>query len=127
MSAKRSILAVALAVILVFAGSAFGEIGENLTGNYQGTFIGDDYGWFKVDVNPDGSITGTVHSNVSYLDMEVQGTCDFNGECEFMTTGYELVPYYFLGKIDFMNRLIGKWAYSDQSGRGSFYGIIQRE
>lgn len=127
MFARMKTVVCALAVIIVFAGVSFAAIDNSLTGSYRGTFIGDDYGSFMVDVSPDGSITGIVHSNVSFLDMDVLGSCAFGGECEFRTTGENAFPLYFLGKIDFMNRLIGKWSYTDNSGRGSFYGMIQTD
>jgi hypothetical protein len=127
MRGKGRSIALAAAALLVFAGASLAGIDGRLTGNYRGTFIGDDYGWFLIDVNADGSITGIVHSNVSFKDMEVAGTCAVNGEVEFTTAGEDAVPLYFLGKIDFMNRFIGKWSYTDHSGRGSFYGMIQRE
>ncbi|MDO9507933.1 MAG: hypothetical protein Q7I97_01100 [Thermovirgaceae bacterium] len=117
----------ALAAVLVFAGASFAAAYSSPTGNYRGTFIGDDYGSFLVDVNPDGSITGVVHSNVSFMDMEVTGTCAPDGDCDFTTVGNEAIHFYFLGKIDFMNRFIGKWAYLDNSARGSFYGMIQKD
>jgi len=127
MVARGKIMAALLAMAFVFSGTAFASVGEELVGNYRGTFIGDDYGSFLVDVGPDGTITGTVHSNVSYLDMEVKGTCAPNGDCEFVTEGEGALPFYFMGRIDFMNRFIGKWSYTDHSGRGSFYGMIQKE
>ena len=127
MFVRIRIIVCALAVVIFFSGVSSAAIDNRLTGNYRGTFIGDDYGSFMVDVNPDGSITGIVHSNVSFLDMEVSGTCSFDGACEFTTVGEGSYPFYFLGKIDFMNRFIGKWSYSDDSGRGSFYGMIQQD
>jgi len=127
MRGKAISFAIAAAAVLLFAAAAFADIDGSLTGSYRGTFIGEDYGWFLIEVNPDGSITGIVHSNVSFKDMEVKGTCAVNGDVEFTTIGEDSVPFYFLGKIDFMNRFIGKWSYTDHSGRGSFYGMIQRE
>ena len=100
---------------------------SSYTGTYRGTFIGDEYGWFGVEVEPGGTISGTVHSNVALVDLEVQGRWELDGDCEFMTTGEESPTIYFLGKIDFMNRFLGKWSYDDHSGRGSFYGILQKD
>lgn len=124
---RIKVIVCALALVIFFSGISSAAIDDSLTGNYRGTFIGDDYGSFLVDVNQDGSITGMIHSNVSFLDMEVSGTCSVNGDCEFSTVGEVSFPFYFLGKIDFMNRFIGKWSYADDSGRGSFYGMIQKD
>ncbi|MEA3508098.1 MAG: hypothetical protein U9R40_04170 [Synergistota bacterium] len=122
---KLLVVLVAASLLAAFAGVAGADyLNPKLVGEYQGTFIGDDYGSFLVTVNPDGSITGTAHSNVTYQDMGVSGACQIDGTCEFATTE---TPLYFKGKIDFMNRLIGKWAYTDHSGRGSFFAIIQQE
>lgn len=116
---------IAAALLLVAASMAMAQ--SSYTGTYRGTFIGDDYGWFVVEVEPGGTISGTVHSNVALVDLEVQGRWELDGDCEFMTTGGESPPIYFLGKIDFMNRFLGKWSYDDHSGRGSFYGILQKD
>ncbi len=123
----RKIRALALCALMVLAAASLAAGQSAFTGTYRGTFIGDDYGWFILEVEPGGAITGVVKSNVSMVDMEVEGRWELDGECEFMTVGQEGVPLYFLGKIDFMNRFIGKWSYSDHSGRGSFYGIIQKD
>jgi len=116
---------IAAALLLVAASMAMAQ--SSYTGTYRGTFIGDDYGWFVVEVEPGGTISGTVHSNVALVDLEVQGRWELDGDCEFMTIGEETPPIYFLGKIDFMNRFLGKWSYDDHSGRGSFYGILQKD
>jgi hypothetical protein len=116
---------IAAALLLVAASMAMAQ--SSYTGTYRGTFIGDDYGWFVVEVEPGGTISGTVHSNVALVDLEVQGRWELDGDSEFMTIGEETPPIYFLGKIDFMNRFLGKWSYDDHSGRGSFYGILQKD
>ncbi|HQO83812.1 MAG TPA: hypothetical protein PLS21_07455 [Synergistales bacterium] len=127
MTARRMKWALALTAVLLLVLAPLAMAQVSLTGTYRGTFIGDDYGWFVVEVEPDGIITGVVHSNVSLMDMEVQGRWEPDGAFEFMTVQEEGVPLYFLGQIDFMNRFLGKWSYDDHSGRGSFYGIIQRD
>ncbi len=125
MSRKLFAVLVAASLLAAFAGVAGADyLSPRLVGEYQGTFIGDDYGSFLVTVNPDGSVTGHAHSNLTYQDMEVSGACQIDGTCEFTT---HEAPLYFKGKIDFMNRLIGKWAYTDHSGKGSFFAIIQQE
>ncbi|HOI82305.1 MAG TPA: hypothetical protein PLK59_08465 [Synergistales bacterium] len=127
MTARRLKWAMALTAVLLLVLAPLAMAQVSLTGTYRGTFIGDDYGWFVVEVETGGSITGVVHSNVSLMDMEVQGRWELDGAFEFMTVQEEGVPLYFLGQIDFMNRFLGKWSFDDHSGRGSFYGIIQRD
>jgi hypothetical protein len=127
MTARRLKWAIALTAVLLLVLAPLAMAQVSLTGTYRGTFIGDDYGWFVVEVETGGSITGVVHSNVSLMDMEVQGRWELDGAFEFMTVQEEGVPLYFLGQIDFMNRFLGKWSFDDHSGRGSFYGIIQRD
>ncbi len=123
----KTIRVLALGALMVLAAASFAAGQSAFTGTYRGTFIGDDYGWFILEVEPGGTITGVVKSNVSMVDMEVEGRWELDGDSEFMTVGHEGEPLYFLGKIDFMNRFIGKWSYTDHSGRGSFYGIIQKD
>jgi len=101
MRSKRVKWAAVLAAAMLLGVASAAMAQSSYTGTYRGTFIGDDYGWFVVEVEPGGTISGTVHSNVA--------------------------PIYFLGQIDFMNRFLGKWSFDDHSGRGSFYGILQKD
>ncbi|MFP4482355.1 MAG: hypothetical protein ACLFN0_06100 [Thermovirgaceae bacterium] len=126
MRKEISVIIIALfAVTALFGSSASAaSIPERMSGNYLGTFIGDDYGALRLAISPDGVITGVAHSNVTYEDLDVSGNCSFDGTCEFTTTGK---PLRFFGSIDFMNRFIGKWESSEGSDRGSFTAIITRE
>jgi hypothetical protein len=126
MRKKISRIAFTLFAITALFGSAAtaASIPERMSGDYLGTFIGDDYGALRLTITPEGSITGIAHSNVSYEDMEVSGNCDYDGTCEFTTAGK---PLRFFGSIDFMNRFIGKWESTEGSGKGSFTAIITRE
>jgi len=126
MRKEISVILVALFALAALCGShaSAASIPERMTGNYLGTFIGDDYGSLRLTVSPDGVITGIAHSNVSYEDLEVSGNCNYDGTCEFTTTGK---PMRFFGSIDFMNRFIGKWESTEGSKRGSFTAIITRE
>lgn len=125
MKAKISVIIIGfLALALVFGSIASASIPERMSGNYIGTFIGDDYGSLRLTVSFDGLITGIAHSNVSLEDLTVTGTCNYDGTCEFMT---EEKPMRFFGSIDFMNRFIGKWESTEGSKRGSFTAMISRE
>lgn len=120
-----AILASLFTLALLFGSvAAASSIPERMTGNYIGTFIGDDYGSLRLSVTPEGVITGIAHSNVSLKDMVVNGQCGYDGTCEFTTEGK---PMRFFGSIDFMNRFIGKWESTEGTGRGSFTAIINRD
>lgn len=108
MFARIKTSASVLAAVMFFAGTHSAVADARLTGNCRGTFIGDDYGSFMVEVKSDGSVAGTVHSNASSLDMEVSGICSFGVDCVFTAIGKRGVPFGFVGKIDFKNRFIGK-------------------
>ena len=127
MRSKRVKWAAVLAAAMLLGVASAAMAQSSYTGTYRGTFIGDDYGWFVVEVEPGGTISGTVHSNVALMDLEVQGRWELGGDCEFMTVGGEGASIYFMGRIDFMNRFLGKWSFDDHSGRGSFYGILQKD
>ncbi len=126
MRKEISVILVALFALAALGGShaSAASIPERMSGNYLGTFIGDDYGALRLTISPDGVVTGIAHSNVSYEDLEVSGNCNYDGTCEFTTAGK---PLRFFGSIDFMNRFIGKWESTEGSERGSFTAIIARE
>ncbi|KUK58236.1 MAG: Uncharacterized protein XD80_0962, partial [Synergistales bacterium 53_16] len=72
MKAKISVIIIGFLVLALFSGSmASASIPERMSGNYIGTFIGDDYGSLRLTVSPDGLITGIAHSNVSLEDLTV--------------------------------------------------------
>ncbi|MDO9509308.1 MAG: hypothetical protein Q7I97_08255 [Thermovirgaceae bacterium] len=116
----------ALATLLVFCGAAFASIGSQLVGTYSGVFTGpENYGSFLVTVNPDGSINGTGRSQVYLNDLVIEGTARPDGTTEFYTVGGADIPIMFKGRIDFMNRLLGKWSSQDNNAWGSFNAMIQ--
>ncbi len=126
MRKETSVILVALFALAALCGSqaSAASIPERMSGNYLGTFIGDDYGALRLTISPDGLVSGIAHSNVTYEDLEVSGKCNYDGTCEFTTAGK---PLRFFGSIDFMNRFIGKWESTEGSERGSFTAIITRE
>ncbi|MGC9490156.1 MAG: hypothetical protein ACP5CD_02870 [Thermovirgaceae bacterium] len=126
MKKEISVALVVLFALITLCGSqaSAASIPERMSGNYLGTFIGDDYGSLRLTISPDGVISGIAHSNVSYEDLEISGKCNYDGTCEFVTAGK---PLRFFGSIDFMNRFIGKWESTEGSERGSFTAIITRE
>jgi hypothetical protein len=118
----------ALATVLVFAGVSFASAGGNYAGTYNGVFTGpDNYGAFVIMVNPDGSINGTGRSQVFLNDLVIQGNVQSDGSASFSTVEGANIPINFNGRIDFMNRLLGRWTYQDNTAWGSFNGLIERE
>jgi hypothetical protein len=116
----------ALVTVLVFAGASFAAIGGDLAGTYSGVFTGpENYGSFLITVDPDGSIYGTGRSQVFLDDLVIEGTTQPDGTTEFYTVAGADIPIIFKGRIDFMNRLLGKWTYQDNSAWGSFNAMIQ--
>jgi hypothetical protein len=126
MSCKR-ILVLSLVVILAFGSVSFAAVGDNWVGTYNGTFVGkDNYGSFSIAVNADGSIDGIGHSNIWRVDLLIEGTVQPDGKVEFYTVEDAEIPIVFWGQIDFMNRILGKWAHQDDSARGSFVSMMQK-
>jgi len=120
-------LVIAFATILVFAGASFAAVGSEIAGTYRGVFTGpEDYGVFLVTVDIDGSIYGTGRSQVNYSDLLFEGTAQPDGTTEFYTVSGSAFPIVFSGKIDFMNRLLGKWTSQGNDAWGSFNGLIER-
>jgi len=117
---------IAFATLLVFAGASFAAIGGDLVGTYRGVFTGpDNYGVFLVTVDSDGSIYGTGRSQVYYSDLVFEGTTQPDGTTEFHTVAGADIPIVFNGRIDFMNRLLGKWNNQGDDAWGSFNGLIE--
>ena len=112
----------------MFGGAAFAAVGGDLVGTYRGVFTGpENYGVFFVTVDPDGSVNGTGRSQVLLSDLVIEGTVQPDGTVEFFTVEGAEIPIYFNGKIDFMNRLLGKWTCQDNTTWGSFNGLIVKE
>lgn len=123
----RKVVFIALAAIVVFAASSFAAFDETLAGTYRGTFVGrDDYGAFVITVNHNGYIQGTGRSQVFMAELAIEGEVNPDKSVEFYVVEGGERPIIFDGKIDFMNRVIGTWTYSDHTAQGSFYAMPQR-
>ncbi|MFP4482780.1 MAG: hypothetical protein ACLFN0_08315 [Thermovirgaceae bacterium] len=122
---NRKSWVVAFAMVLLFTGASFASLGSNIVGTYRGVFTGpEDFGVFLVTVDPDGSVTGTGRSQVHYSDLVMEGTVQPDGTAEFYTIDKAGSQIHFNGKIDFMNRLLGKWNNHDTAAWGPFNGLI---
>lgn len=122
---NRKSWVVAFAMVLLFTGVSFASVGSHLVGTYRGVFTGpENYGVFLVSVYQDGSISGTGRSQVNFRDLVMEGAVQPDGTAEFHTVDGADSQMYFNGKIDFMNRLLGKWNNRDTAAWGSFNGLI---
>lgn len=112
---------IALAAVMLFAGASCAAAGDELAGTYRGIFVGrDDYGSFTITVDYDGLVEGIGRSNVYMIDLLISGEAQRDGSIEFYTVEGGETPIIFSGRIDFMKRILGKWAYQDLSTQGSF-------
>ena len=89
---------------------------------YRGTFIGDRYGSFVLEVDRDGYISGELFFNKTTTAVQLVGNCLSDVECQFSALEGKMV---FRGHLDQFNRFIGKWSLDSGEGRGSFYGMKQ--
>jgi hypothetical protein len=118
----------ALAAILVFVAPSFAAMDETLVGTYCGTFVGrDDYGAFTIIIDNEGFIEGSGSSNVFMSRRPISGEVQAGKSIEFHIIEGGKRPIIFSGTIDFMNRILGKWTYSDHSSQGSFYAMPRQE
>lgn len=125
---NRKTWVIALAAVFVFGGAAFAAVGGDLVGTYRGVFTGpENYGVFLVTVNPDGSVNGVGRSQVFMNDLVFEGNTQSDGTTEFHTVAGADVPIIFNGRIDFINRLLGKWNNQGNDAWGSFNGLIETE
>ncbi|MFP4482776.1 MAG: hypothetical protein ACLFN0_08295 [Thermovirgaceae bacterium] len=121
---ERKMWIIALVAIMVFAATSFAATDENWVGTYRGTFVGrDDYGAFVISINQNGYIDGTGRSQVFMSQLDIEGEVRMDKSVEFYVVQGGERPIIFTGTIDFMNRIIGKWAYNDNSAQGSFYAM----
>lgn len=117
-----------LAAILVFGAPSFAAVDKTMVETYRGTFVGrDDYGAFTITINSDGFIDGTGSSNVFMSRRAISGKVQEDKSIEFHIIEGGKSPIIFTGTIDFMNRILGKWTYSDHSSQGSFYAMPQMD
>lgn len=56
-------------------------------------------------------------------ELAIEGEVRIDKSVEFYVVEGGERPIVFTGTIDFMNRIIGKWANNDNSARGSFYAM----
>lgn len=111
-----------LLAVCMFSAAAQAE--TKIAGGYNGTFLGEyDNGWFALNIQPDGIITGSGRSTKRDVYLEYRGTCQPDGTLQFTTTDGTL---RFAGHIDWMSRIFGRWEREDVSGSGSFTAVSAR-
>lgn len=90
-------------------------------GSYTGSYLGDaDFGSCELTINADGNIYGTGSSNKYEIAQEYSGSCQNDGTFQFTTANGSLK---FAGRIDWMNRMFGRWTFNDNSESGSFTAV----
>lgn len=111
-----------LLAVCMFSGAA--QADTKYSGDYNGTFLGEfDYGWFALNIQPDGYISGTGRSTARDIYLEYRGTCQPDGTLQFTSTDGSL---RFTGHIDWMSRIFGRWERFDISAGGSFTAVSAR-
>ena len=124
---KRSGIKIVLTCVVLLAVCMFSAVAQAETkysGDYNGTFLGEsDYGWFALNIQPDGIISGTGRSTARDIYLEYRGTCQPDGTLQFTSTDGSL---RFTGHIDWMSRIFGRWERSDISAGGSFTAVSAR-
>ncbi len=91
-------------------------------GAYRGTFIGDRFGSFVLQIDRDGYISGELFFNKTTTAVALKGMCSQDSACEFSALDGTMV---FRGRLDQFNRFLGKWLFDSGEQRGSFYGMKQ--
>ena len=75
---KKSGLKIAVTCVVLLAVCMFSAVAQAETknaGDYNGTFLGEsDYGWFALNIQPDGIISGTGRSTARDIYLEYRGT-----------------------------------------------------
>lgn len=124
---KRPGIKIVLTCVVLLAVCMFSAVAQAETkysGDYNGTFLGEsDYGWFALNIQPDGVISGTGRSTERDIYLEYRGTCQPDGTLQFTSTDGTL---RFAGHIDWMSRIFGRWQREDVSGSGSFTAVSAR-
>lgn len=116
---RIAVFCVALMAVCMFSVAA--QANSKNAGIYNGTFLGsDDNGWFTINIQSDGNITGNGGSAERKVDLAYTGTCHSSGALQFSTTDGSLM---FTGHLDWMKRIFGRWEKSDQSSQGSFSAV----
>lgn len=124
---KRLGIKIVLTCVVLLAVCMFSAVAQAETkysGDYNGTFLGEfDYGWFALNIQPDGYISGNGRSTARDIYLEYRGTCQPDGTLQFTSTDGTL---RFAGHIDWMSRIFGRWQREDVSGSGSFTAVSAR-
>ncbi|MCK9436288.1 MAG: hypothetical protein WC922_00675 [Synergistaceae bacterium] len=124
---KRPGIKIVLTCVVLLAVCMFSAVAQAETkysGDYNGTFLGEfDYGWFALNIQPDGYISGNGRSTARDIYLEYRGTCQPDGTLQFTSTDGTL---RFAGHIDWMSRIFGRWQREDVSGSGSFTAVSAR-
>ena len=120
-----AVLAVLAAVTFLGLTALAAAFDARFVGTSRGQFIGElDYGTFVLAVDAEGVILGDGMSTKREVPLAYSGSCNPDGTLTFSTVDGSMI---FTGSIDWMNRISGKWARADNSARGSFGGVIQKQ
>lgn len=123
--ARVAVLAALAVVVILGLPVLAATIEERFVGTYRGQFLGElDYGTFVLAVDAEGVILGDGMSTKREVPLAYSGSCNPDGTLTFSTVDGSMI---FTGSIDWMNRISGKWARGDNSARGSFGGVIQKQ
>ena len=116
---KRWALGMAVGFVLTMVAGAWAFY----AGSFQGTFIGDNYGAVEISGGQDGAIAGRAHSNKLQQEFPLAGQVNFDGMHQFATPDGTLV---FIGSVDQVGRLMGRWGSSDGTARGNFTALLRQ-
>lgn len=120
-----AVLAVLAAVTFLGLPAFAAAIDARFVGTYRGQFLGElDYGTFVLALDAEGVMRGEGMSTKREVPLAYSGSCNPDGTFTFSTVDGTMI---FAGSIDWMNRISGKWARADNSARGSFGGIMQKQ
>lgn len=117
----RWMVPVLVCICLILSGTA-AQAAVMSGAAYRGTFIGDRFGSFVLEVDRAGYISGELFFNKTTTSVPLIGNCLSDVECEFSALDGAMV---FRGHLDQFNRFIGKWLLNAGEERGSFYGMKQ--
>jgi hypothetical protein len=92
----------------------------NVAGQYNGSFSGDDFGTWSIDIDNSGVVTG---NGISAEDggFTIQGTVEGKGVLQF-TAGTTSIGGEFTGTIGFDGQVSGNWVNDFWNDSGSFTG-----
>lgn len=93
---------------------------EDLSGNWFGTFEGDDSGTWGIFAYPDGRVTGTANSNNLQQTLAIEGNIDKQGNLDAVLGSAENGAT-FTGKFT-TTRSSGSWNNPESNVSGSWSG-----